>query len=43
MTKPGHPVLIDAVASITEETLKRKARNDDDEDSDGVHWPASAV
>jgi alpha 1,6-mannosyltransferase len=28
MSKPGHPVLIDIVASITEETLKRKARNE---------------
>jgi alpha 1,6-mannosyltransferase len=28
MSKPGHPVLIDIVTSITEETLKRKARNE---------------
>jgi alpha 1,6-mannosyltransferase len=28
MSKPGQPVLIDIVASITEETLKRKARNE---------------
>jgi alpha 1,6-mannosyltransferase len=28
MSKPGHPVLIDIVASITEKTLNRKARNE---------------
>jgi alpha 1,6-mannosyltransferase len=28
MSKPGHSVLIDTVASITEKTLKRKARNE---------------
>jgi alpha 1,6-mannosyltransferase len=28
MSKPGHPVLIDIVASITEKTLERKARNE---------------
>jgi alpha 1,6-mannosyltransferase len=28
MSKPGHPVLVDIVASITEETLKRKAQDE---------------
>jgi alpha 1,6-mannosyltransferase len=28
MSKPGHPVLVDIVASITEETLERKARDE---------------
>jgi alpha 1,6-mannosyltransferase len=28
MSKPGHPVLVDIVASITEETLKLKERNE---------------
>lgn len=28
MSKPGHPALVDIVASITEETLKRKSRNE---------------
>ena len=28
MSKPGHPVLIDIVASITEKTLRRQARNE---------------
>lgn len=28
MSKPGHPVLVDVVAAIVEETLRRKARNE---------------
>ncbi|KAF2795158.1 glycosyltransferase family 32 protein [Melanomma pulvis-pyrius CBS 109.77] len=35
-SKPGHPVLVDVVANITQETLKRKAENKLSKDHKGI-------
>lgn len=35
-SKPGHPVLVDVVANITQETLKRKAANRLSKDHEGI-------
>ncbi|KAF2714444.1 glycosyltransferase family 32 protein [Pleomassaria siparia CBS 279.74] len=35
-SKPGHPVLVDVVANITQETLKRKAENKLTKDDKGI-------